>query len=195
MLALHCATSASAKDKADIAHETVDQSAHVHGSVVKRIESYLQQNKNRIPPRVYTDLRNILVEHESDNQEREGRPGATATFLKPRSGQHVGSQIPVTVQIDDVASGYHVWIAVKRGNLIWPKEPEILPSGEKWSGIAFEGGAPGKLDLALISVNEKAHQRILKWFDHGSRTGSFPGLTPHELDATCLDVVENLELQ
>jgi len=121
---------------------------------------------------------------------------ATGQILHPLDGSIVGSRFKVSGTLGDVAEGWHVWIAVKRGNLFWPKEPEIEPDENgNWEMIAYEGGSPGELQVSLLLVDEPGHKRILDWFADSNSTGRFPGLSLNELDAKELNVVDDLELK
>ncbi len=72
-----------------------------------------------------------------------------------------------------------LWLVIEIGNLKFPKEPNIKVSGNRWEGVAFEGGTPpdNKFNLSLYVVGEEGNKQIKSWLEEGSRTGSYPGLT------------------
>jgi len=74
----------------------------------------------------------------------------------------------------------HLWLAVKHGNLIWPKDPEVpvhRPNPESKVTVYEEGTPPGgKFTLALYLVQDKGHEQIRDWLSLGNATGTFPGL-------------------
>jgi len=176
-----------------IKSSTAKERTQIGPTLADDLENYLKENKDNLSPRVHADLHKILVKHRQPGRENKPEPSAKAKITKPRSGQRVGSRIPVTVQGDNVASGSHYWIMVERQGLVWPKEPEVKLVDGKWSGIAHEGGSPGNLTLTLISVGEKSHKQILTWFKTSQSTGKYPGLTLKSLGAKRIDTVKDLD--
>ena len=118
----------------------------------------------------------------------------TGRIVSPIEDEEVGNYVKVTGELSGIPSGHSVWLAVKIGLLLWPKD-EILPSEGTWTSAFDEGGGPGKkFGLALIMVGPDGERQIQRWLEDGSRTGSFPGLA-HIEDSVRLDAVSSVTLR
>jgi len=112
------------------------------------------------------------------NENRTGptvRGNTAGQIRTPVDDQGVGSQFPATGSID-LPNGVVGWVAVRIGQLYWPKEPPINRSGN-WQITVFEGGSARRFGLVLIAVDSSVNQDIERWFDRGLQTGSWPGMT------------------
>jgi hypothetical protein len=99
-------------------------------------------------------------------------------IITPKEGQEVIERIDARGTISSLPEGSHLWLAVRKGSLIWPKEPEVFIAGTSWSATIYEGGTPsgGKFTLVLYIVDSKGHTEIGEWLQIGNATSSFPGL-------------------
>ena len=117
----------------------------------------------------------------------------TGRIVSPIEDEEVGNYVKVTGELSGIPSGHSVWLAVKIGVLLWPKD-EILPSEGTWKSAFDEGGNPGKkFGLALIMVGPDGNRQIQKWLEDGPRVG-YPGL-PHIEDSVRLDAVSCVTLK
>lgn len=126
------------------------------------------------------------------------RPSQSKGSLQqPKPGETVGRSFVVAGNLGETPDGYHVWLGVEIGALLWPKEPEIPTSDRRFSVKIVEGGSPpgGRFSLTLFQVAPKGQKRIAIWFDTGRRKGDWPGIDPRELDGfSQLDRVDGLSL-
>jgi hypothetical protein len=118
---------------------------------------------------------------------------AMGSIASPKEDEKVGNYVKVTGELSGIPSGHSVWLAVKIGLLLWPKD-EILPSEGTWTSAFDEGGDPGKkFGLALIMVGPNGNRQIRQWLEDGPRVG-YPGLT-HIEDSVRLDAVSCVTLK
>ena len=97
-------------------------------------------------------------------------------ITNPEEGQRVTDRIEVGGTLSaSLPINHHLWIVVRRGNLLWPKEPEVFVTGNSWESTVFEGGR-GQFRLVLFLVNEEGQREIRDWLRVGTDTGHFPGL-------------------
>ena len=117
-------------------------------------------------------------------------------ILSPGSNQRVSRTFTVEGTLAGIPPGRHVWLTVRAGNLLWPKETEISSSEAEWTREVIEGGNPpdGKLSLILLMVDSAGNQEIKDWFERGRRGEGYPGLVGIS-GSVQLDAVRNLTLQ
>ena len=118
------------------------------------------------------NLTPVLIKSEKVDLQPQGK------INFPRNGDLVSRLFRARGAVDGLPSGWHLYLAVEIGDLIWPKEPEVIIEGTSWSGEVCEGGSPpnGRFSLSLYAVNQEGHRRIMKWLENGRRTGHYPGL-------------------
>jgi len=77
----------------------------------------------------------------------------------------------------------HLWLAVRIGDLYWPKEPKLNPNSNRWTSTVNEGGTPpdGKFDLVLLDVSEETNNYFNEWLTQGHQSRSFPGIPSNQL--------------
>ena len=131
------------------------------------------------PDRNSTGTTTGLRQH-SDDDRTGGNNGTVdgnvaGEIHTPSEGQTIGAQFAAAGTID-LPSGAVGWLAVRKGNLYWPKEPAINRSGS-WQITVFEGGPRGRFDLVLIAVVSGTDREINGWFNRALDTGSYPGMT------------------
>lgn len=116
----------------------------------------------------------------------------TGSIISPTGERPVSEELFVRGAIYNLSSDKNLWIAVRKGRLMWPKEPEVQAVGESWSVVVYEGGTPsgGSFQLVLLSVDQTGDAKIREWIRVGKATGSFPGLRlipgAKELDSVVL---------
>jgi hypothetical protein len=100
------------------------------------------------------------------------------SFAAPKADDIVYRHFMVKGKLANKLPHRHLWLAVKIGGLVWPKEPEVKVAGLNWFGEVYEGGSPpeGKFILALYEVNEAGHQAIIDWLKAGRTHNYYPGL-------------------
>jgi len=99
----------------------------------------------------------------------------TGQITTPRNGYQVPPRFEVACTISNLPNDYHLWIAVRKGNPLWPKEPEAFIAGANWDTTISEGGK-GRYKLVLIAVDSNGHRHITEWIRIGNETSHFPGL-------------------
>ena len=172
-----------------IAQENNNQST----SLADDLELFLEKHRDDLPPKLHAELASILARHSRPRALAERRAtAATGQILSPKAGSPVSGRISVVATAKNIPKGHHVWIAVSRDGLVWPKEPEVKANGQRWAGVAYEGGAPGKLALVMLMVDTEGHNYIQQWFKRGLQTGRYPGILPGQLGSVQLDKVSDL---
>lgn len=97
----------------------------------------------------------------------------TGRILAPQQNEQVARTVDVSGSVENLPPGYTLWLAVRIGDLWWPKEPKVFPSGSKWSGTLSEGGNPpqGRFTILLLLANRGASEEIDKWLKRGDYAG------------------------
>lgn len=100
----------------------------------------------------------------------------SATIDQPSSGARVAGPVEARGTISgNLPAGTQLWIVVKQGDLMWPKDPPVTVVGQNWSKTVDVGGR-GRYALVLMLVGKKGREQIARWIRHGMATHSFPGL-------------------
>ena len=105
-------------------------------------------------------------------------PRNVANIESPEDDAKVEAKIIAKGKISQQPLNGHLWLALRHGGLIWPKDPEVPGTGTDWTVMVYEEGTPldGKLTLALYLVQDDGDQWIRAWLSIGNATGTFPGL-------------------
>ena len=97
-------------------------------------------------------------------------------ILSPHENDRVPSPFPVNVELQGIPEDHHVWVAIKIGNLFWPKK-EIARNARSWNEKIEEGGDPGKrFTVVLFMVPNDGHREIESWFDNATQSGEWGGM-------------------
>jgi len=115
----------------------------------------------------------------------------TGLITSPRTGARVRvGLVTVRGRLGGIPRGRHVWVALKRGSWLFPKEPEIGSRNARWTRQIDETGPPHDFSLVLLMVARRGHVDIVRWLERGKRSGNFPALTrirdSRRLDAVAL---------
>lgn len=112
-------------------------------------------------------------------------------IVRPSRGDAVGRALRVRVRFADVPIDHHVWLAIRSGDLLWPKEPEIPTGHREWAGVIVHGVSGRAFALRLLAVSSAGQEFIEQWLERARRTGLYPGLTRIP-GAVHLDEVDSL---
>jgi hypothetical protein len=101
----------------------------------------------------------------------------------PKSNAQVIQAIEVRGTVSYLQPETRLWLAVRKGPLIWPKVPYNVEVREgRWSAIVYEGdkedkGTPpgGEFELVLLEVGSAGNNEIEEWNRIGAATSHFPG--------------------
>jgi hypothetical protein len=118
----------------------------------------------------------------------------------PSNNQMVMRTFKVEGSVENLPRDNGLWLAVKVGDLFWPKVPKInlkksnwsMSVTSRWSLTISEGGTPpgGRFTVVLLSTTSSANEEIDKWFDEGVYSGipknKIPGIV--ELDEVTLNL-------
>lgn len=101
----------------------------------------------------------------------------SATIAQPANGARVAGQVEVMGTLSGpMPADTRLWIVVRQGDLMWPKDPPVDVIGQNWSKSVDLGGR-GRYSLVLMLVGKEGQEQINAWIRHGMETHSFPGLT------------------
>jgi hypothetical protein len=132
---------------------------------------------------------------EVGHRLREGE-GPEAQIISPRPGELLPRAFSVEIKLAGMPPDTHVWAAVQRGRLSWPKEPGAPPGVRVWRLIAHEGGpARAPFSLVLWLVSAEGDERIRAWLERGQCTGDYPGLVGMPGALRELGRVDGLEVE
>ena len=129
---------------------------------------------NKISRKMKNKKKNSLT-----NSDTEPLDIVEGGINSPRHNECVNRKISCAGWINKISAGQHLWIVIEVGELLWPKEGEVIPKKDgTWEKTVFEDGNPfnDRFSIALYIANEKGHKQILNWFDAGRMTGSYCGL-------------------
>jgi uncharacterized protein YjbI with pentapeptide repeats len=102
------------------------------------------------------------------------------TITSVHASAEAKEKITVRGKISQWQREWHLWLAVEKENLIWPKDPEVPVTGpnSEWAVTVYEEGThpDSELTLVLYLVEDEGHQWIRDWLSIGNATGTFPGL-------------------
>lgn len=100
----------------------------------------------------------------------------SATIEHPSEGARVAGQVEARGTLSGtLPANTELWIVVKQGDLMWPKDPPVDVIGQNWSKTVDLGGR-GRYSLVLMLVGKAGQEQITRWIRHGMATHSFPGL-------------------
>jgi len=97
----------------------------------------------------------------------------------PTQNEKVGKTFRCAGVITGLEPGLDLWLAVEKGDGIWPKEGRLVPGPDNtWTTNVFEEGRfeEGRSDrfsIALYVADPGASKRIQDWLDEGARTRSY----------------------
>jgi hypothetical protein len=105
-------------------------------------------------------------------------PKVEGRIRQPLANAAVSTRITVSGTVHHLPSTAHLWLAVRKGRLMWPKAPEAKVDGENWTVAISEGGTPsgGTFELVLLAADKRGHEQIVEYHHNGDSTGDFPGL-------------------
>lgn len=106
----------------------------------------------------------------------------------PAPGSTVRSPIVVTGTISNLQNGHSLWLAVKKGDRIWPKQPPFEASAGKWSTtLVEESTSKGvSFSVALVAATPPATVFLHQWFKGGPTGTHFPGILAETKGLTVL---------
>jgi hypothetical protein len=90
------------------------------------------------------------------------------------------ARVPRSFAVEGTVTGKprHLWLAVRIGDLYWPREPQLAPTNGKWAGEVREGGNPpnGRFEVVLIDVPQATSAAFAEWLRKGHLARSYPGI-------------------
>jgi hypothetical protein len=127
------------------------------------------------------------------NRPAAPSPAVQGRITAPLSGRKVPSVFTVEGTLSAIPRGRHVWVAVKIGNSLWPKDPEITAAHQRWNLELDQSASPsgGRFSLVLIMVDKKGQSFIENWLEDGRKGKGYPGISDIP-GASQLDVVSDL---
>lgn len=121
------------------------------------------------------------------NQDGE-LPTITGKIESPSDDAEVSEEVMVRGSLSTEAlSDAHLWIAVRKGDVMWPKDPAVEVVDGAWETTIYEGGR-GPYSIVVYLVSNEGHQEIQAWVKKGQETGEWPGFTTFKGEA--LDSVD-----
>lgn len=115
-------------------------------------------------------------------------------ILTPQDSVMVNESIDVTGTLENIPQDHYIWLAVQKGNHLWPKEAQISTTMKKWQVRIYEGGLNQKFSLVLLMVKENGNKFIKSWIDTCKVNNDWSGMALTEIpELTILDIVEGLQ--
>jgi len=101
----------------------------------------------------------------------------TGSINDPQPNETVRRTFKCSGVVTGMQPGLSLWLAVEVGDLVWPKEGNVVPDQDnQWSTTVFEDGATETFAVALFVADSKADRRIGKWLEAGRSTGNYSEL-------------------
>jgi hypothetical protein len=134
-------------------------------------------------------------------------PGPEGEILSPEAREQLDPTFTAHGRLDHIPENAHVWVAVQRGDVLFPKEPEIPRGDQAWVHTFVEGELASEgvgedvsagersFALVLLLVDSDGQAQIHDWFAEGELGAGYPGLEVGADGFTRLHVVEGLFLQ
>ncbi|MGD0166809.1 MAG: hypothetical protein ABSC51_05900 [Gaiellaceae bacterium] len=103
-----------------------------------------------------------------------GRAGGK--IANPSDGLRVGPELRVEGELSAIPRGYHVWLMLRVGGLLFPREPEIAPRDGRFAiELDLEDELVGPFSLVLMLVGARGQRVIEYWLLEGALGEGFPG--------------------
>lgn len=94
----------------------------------------------------------------------------------PVPGDLVADRFELRGKLKSIPRGETVYLAEMSEGRYWPKK-HLGDSNKHFShNHVTSAGAGFKYTVVLLSVGTAGHEQIKNWFDHGSKTGKYPGI-------------------
>lgn len=101
----------------------------------------------------------------------------TGSINDPQPNETVRRTFKCSGVVTGMQPGLSLWLAVEVGDLVWPKEGNVVPDQDnQWSTTVFEDGATETFAVALFVADSKVDRRIGKWLEAGRSTGKYSEL-------------------
>lgn len=113
---------------------------------------------------------------QAADSPQAGPEALRGSIQSPPEGARVARVF--TVQGTVAGEPRHLWLAVRIGDLYWPKEPELVATNGKWTGEVREGGNPpnGRFEVVLLDVPQATSAAFAEWLRRGHLARSYPGI-------------------
>lgn len=97
------------------------------------------------------------------------------TINKPPPDAPVAWEFPVEATVQNVPSGYQLWVMTTANNKYWPQERIVQGEGDTWVGrVRNLGGAPGtKQSFGVFLVGQNGQALIELWKRGSSQISNF----------------------
>ncbi len=122
-------------------------------------------------------------------------PDAVGEITMPAESGSVSSPLLVMGTLKNIPKDHAVYVAVEKGEIIWPQEPQISSLDRRWSvSIGVKGIEPGEpFNLALICAKPNAQKQITRWLAQNNFKQNPMGIRKPE-GIFRLDIVSQLTL-
>jgi len=111
--------------------------------------------------------------------KRDSAVGQQSKFAQidyPQSVDLVADKFSVTGRINSVPAGEVVYLVERVGNRFWPKQRIGTEPTDFKRTQHTSPGKGYKYTIELLSMNASAHAHTSGWFEHGKKTGAYPGI-------------------
>jgi len=129
-------------------------------------------------PAVLAGILTLIVFSSGAVQRDDGIGHNTefAQFNYPTPGDLVSDQFELSGAVKSIPRGESVYIAEFSEGRYWPKR-HLGSSPTRFQSEHFaKPGAGYKYSVVLLSVGSAGASQIDAWFEHGNKTGKYPGI-------------------
>jgi hypothetical protein len=169
------------------------------------VVAMLQKIKDSLPAAIAGGAITFAVSLGLYYCTRPPPPGPEGEVLSPEAGEQLAPSFTAHGRLDHIPENRHVWVAVQRGELLFPKEPEIPRGDRAWvhefqegeaAEVAGDDIAAGEslFSLVLLLVDPDRQAEIETWFAEAEHTGDYPGFEVGAEGFRRLDAVRDLSL-
>jgi hypothetical protein len=102
---------------------------------------------------------------------------AWAEITSPVEGAAVPRRFPATGRCGSLPAGSSLMLVIDSGRSVYsPKFPLPTVTGETWSGMGNDFGAPvgGSISLCIFAVSDEGVKQLAEWQARGKATGKYP---------------------
>ena len=125
-----------------------------------------------------------LASHLGESDPRLA--GITGEITEPADNATVSAEVLVRGRLSaELPIDTHLWLAIRHGELMWPRAPEVPVVDTHWE-LAITEEAHGPYSIVLFVVAAEGHNALREWVRNGEETGHWPGfgeIPGKELDA------------
>lgn len=124
----------------------------------------------------------VIAQTALDGPVPDMARGVRGEIREPATGAAVGRSFPISGTV--AGQPRNLWLAVRIGDLYWPKEPKLAVRDGRWIGRVNEGGNQpgGRFVVVLLDVADSTSRMFEDWLRKGHEDRSYPGIPKTDIE-------------